>query len=100
MSKFQLRGSNVFITGASAGIGKEFARQLAGCAGLLVLVARRRERLEELRDELIKSNPSLRVQIQTCDLSDDRSVNELCDWLEREKLAIDLLINNAGLGDM
>lgn len=100
MSRFRLRDSNVFITGASAGIGKEFARQLAGCAGLLVLVARRRERLEELRDELIKSNPTLKVQIQTCDLSDDRSVIALCDWLEREELAIDLLINNAGLGDM
>lgn len=100
MSRFRLRGSNALITGASAGIGKEFARQLAGCAGLLVLVARRRERLEELRNELIKSNPSLRVQIQTCDLSDDHSVIELCDWLEREELAIDLLINNAGLGDM
>jgi len=100
MSRFRLQGSIVLITGASAGIGKEFARQLAGCAGLLVLVARRRERLEELRDELVKSNPTLKVQIQTCDLSDDRSVNELCDWLEREKLAIDLLINNAGLGDM
>ena len=100
MSKFHLEGSSVMITGASAGIGREFARQLAGCAGMLVLVARRRERLEGLRDELMKCAPNLNVHVRVTDLSDDRSVMELCDWLEREKLSIDLLINNAGLGDV
>jgi uncharacterized protein len=100
MSKFYLEGSSVLITGASAGIGREFARQLAGCAGSLVLVARRRERLEGLRDELTKCDPNLKVHVRVTDLSDDRSVLELCDWLERERFSIDLLINNAGLGDM
>ena len=100
MSKFHLEGSSVLITGASAGIGREFARQLAGCAGLLVLVARRRERLEGLRDELTKCDPNLSVHVRVTDLSDNRSVMELCDWLERERFSIDLLINNAGLGDM
>jgi len=100
MSKFNLEGSGALITGASAGIGREFARQLAGCAGMLVLVARRQERLEGLRDELMKCDPNLNVHVRVTDLSDDRSVMELCDWLEREKLPIDLLINNAGLGDV
>jgi uncharacterized protein len=100
MSNFQIEGSCVLITGASAGIGREFARQLAGRAGSLVLVARRQERLEELRDELTKRNPSLNVHLRATDLSDDRAAIELFDWLEREKLAIDLLINNAGLGDV
>ena len=100
MSKFNLEGSGALITGASAGIGREFARQLAGCAGMLVLVARRRERLEGLRDELMKCGPNLNIHVRVTDLSDDRSVMELCDWLEREKLPIDLLINNAGLGDV
>jgi short-subunit dehydrogenase len=100
MNKFHLEDSSALITGASAGIGREFARQLAGRAGSLVLVARRRERLEELRDELTKRDPNLNVHIRVTDLSDDRAVIELCDWLEHEKIAIDLLINNAGLGDM
>ena len=100
MSKFHLEGFSVLITGASAGIGREFARQLADRASSLILVARRRERLEELRNELTKRNPKLRVHIRVTDLSDDRAVTELCDWLEREKLSIDLLINNAGLGDL
>jgi short-subunit dehydrogenase len=99
MSKFDLAGSTALITGASAGIGREFARQLAGRAGSLVLVARRRERLEELRDELTKRDPNLNVHIRVADLTDERAVVELGDWLERENIPIDLLINNAGLGD-
>src|SRR5450755_3550454 len=100
MNKFHVEGSSALITGASAGIGREFARQLARRASLLVLVARRRERLEELRDELTKQNPTLNVHIRETDLSDDRAVTELFDSLERENLSIDLLINNAGLGDL
>jgi short-subunit dehydrogenase len=56
--------------------------------------------LEELRDELTKRDPNLRIHIRATDLSDDRAVIELFDWLERERLPIDLLINNAGLGDV
>lgn len=100
MSKFQLKGSSVLITGASSGIGREFARQLAGCAELMVLVARRRERLEELRDELTRRNPNLKVHLRVTDLSDEQSVLQLGEWIEHEKLSIDFLINNAGLGDM
>jgi short-subunit dehydrogenase len=99
MSGFDVKGSCVLITGASAGIGREFARQLAGRAGSLVLIARRIERLEELRDELTRRDPSLNVQIRAVDLAQPSEVDELCAWIEREKIAIDFLINNAGLGD-
>jgi short-subunit dehydrogenase len=99
MSGFDLKGSCSLITGASAGIGREFARQLAGRAGSLVLVARRVERLEELRDELTKRDPNLNIHLRAVDLSQTSEVEELCAWLERENIAIDFLINNAGLGD-
>jgi short-subunit dehydrogenase len=99
MSGFDPKGCCALITGASAGIGREFARQLTGRAGALVLVARRLERLEELRDELTKRDPNLNVQVRAVDLSRTSEVEELCAWLEREKIAIDFLINNAGLGD-
>jgi short-subunit dehydrogenase len=99
MSGFDLAGCCALITGASAGIGREFARQLAGRAGSLVLVARRIDRLEELRDELTKKNPNLNVHCRAVDLSQSNQVDELCAWLERDKIAIDFLINNAGLGD-
>jgi len=94
-----LKGCCALITGASAGIGREFARQLAGRAGSLVLVARRLERLEELREGLTKKNLNLNVHCRAVDLSQANEVEELCAWLEREKIGIDFLINNAGLGD-
>ncbi|MEP7078134.1 MAG: SDR family NAD(P)-dependent oxidoreductase [Chthoniobacterales bacterium] len=95
----RLEGCSALVTGASAGIGREFARQLAGRAGVIVLVARRRDRLEELRRELTQQDPNLNVHVRAADLSKTGQVAELCEWLEQEKIAIDLLINNAGLGD-
>ena len=99
MNGFDVTGCCALITGASAGIGREFACQLAGRAGGLVLVARRLDRLEELRDELTKKDPNLNVHCRAVDLSQPREVEELCEWLNREGIAIDFLINNAGLGD-
>jgi short-subunit dehydrogenase len=99
MSGFALAGCCALITGASAGIGREFARQLGGRAGSLVLVARRLDRLEELRDELTKKDPNLKVHCRAVDLAQSNQIDELCAWLEHEKIAIDFLINNAGLGD-
>jgi hypothetical protein len=91
---------NALITGASAGIGCEFARQLAGRAQSLILVARREERLSELCDELTGNHPGLTVHIRKIDLASLSQVEELIAWLEREKIDVDLLINNAGLGDL
>jgi uncharacterized protein len=91
---------NALITGASAGIGREFARQLARRAQSLILVARREERLSELRDELTGNHPGLTVHIRKINLANLSQVEELIAWLEREKIDVDLLINNAGLGDL
>jgi short-subunit dehydrogenase len=96
----QLAGCQALITGASAGIGREFARQLAGRVTSLVLVARREKRLEELRAELSAGYPRLHVEIHPTDLSQPTAVKELLGWIEREAFKIDLLINNAGLGDL
>ena len=91
---------NALITGASAGIGREFARQLASRAQSLILVARREPRLSELRDELRGNHPGLTVHIHKTDLANLSQIDELAKWLEREKIDVDLLINNAGLGDL
>jgi short-subunit dehydrogenase len=95
----RIDGCSALITGASAGIGREFARQLASRAQAIVLVARRRGRLEELRSELTKYDTNLNVQVRVADLADKTQMDALVTWLEREKIDIDLLINNAGLGD-
>ncbi len=88
------------MTGASAGIGREFARQLGGRAAKLVLVARRKERLEELRAELRRRHPALQIEIRPTDLSQPTAVEALISWATTLQPAIDLLINNAGLGDL
>ena len=95
----KLNGCSALITGASSGIGREFARQLAGRARSLILVARREQRLNELRDELTQHHPNLRVHIRETDLAKLPQIEEITVWLEREKIDVDLLINNAGLGD-
>lgn len=99
MSGFDVTGCSALVTGASAGIGREFACQLAGRAGSLVLVARRLDRLEELRADLTKKDPNLNVHCRAVDLSQASEVEALIAWLTQEKIAIDFLINNAGLGD-
>jgi short-subunit dehydrogenase len=95
----KINGCNALITGASAGIGREFARQLASRARTLVLIARREQRLNELRDELRNCNAHLNVHAHVVDLCDKRQIDNLIARLERDKINIDLLINNAGLGD-
>jgi len=95
----KIEGCSALITGASAGIGREFARQLATRARTLVLVARREQRLNQLRDELRNRNAHLSVHARVVDLCDKGQIDELVRWLERDKINIDFLINNAGLGD-
>ena len=89
----------VLITGASAGIGREFARQLASVVSTMILVARRNDRLEALELELKVINPDLEVYCRQLDLSDQAELKRFCDWLNESGLAVDLLVNNAGLGD-
>jgi len=85
------------ITGASAGIGEEFARRLAGLGSNLLLVARSAQKLQALSDELSKAH-SIRAGYIALDLSIDGAGGELYGQVERQGLAIDLLINNAGFG--
>src|SRR5207244_10781830 len=99
MTEHEIDGCKALITGASAGIGREFARQLAARVGTLVLVARREQRLNELRDELRNRNAQLTVHMRAVDLCQKSQIDELVRWLDQEKIDIDFLINNAGLGD-
>ena len=82
----------VLITGASAGLGAEFARQLDGCADRLILVARRGEKLQSLAATL-----SIPVTIIEQDLSVIGSPAELCQTIDDAGLCVDVLINNAGI---
>jgi short-subunit dehydrogenase len=89
----------ILVTGASAGLGVEFARQLAPRARRLILVARRRDRLEQLRAELVERHPKLEVRVEECDLADRDALTALCDRIDAEVGVVDVLVNNAGFGD-
>lgn len=90
----------VLVTGASSGIGMEIARQLGERAKVLVLVARRVERLEELKKELRGKRSTLRVEIIPCDLSKRDEVEKLVAEVAARGLEVDVLVNNAGVGMM
>jgi uncharacterized protein len=91
------KGCTVLITGASAGFGREFARQLAPHAGTLILVARRKDRLEEVRDAIAR--PGLTVHCHATDLGDELQTEAFLAALMVSGERVNFLINNAGVGD-
>ena len=86
------------ITGASSGIGLEFARKFASEKNNLVLVARNEAKLNELADEL-KSAYGVTVKVIAADLSKLDEVQKVFDICKKEKIEIEYLVNNAGFGD-
>ena len=89
----------VLITGASSGIGRELALEFGARAETLVLVARRMDRLEQLRKELLGRYPGLKVVVLAADLSDEQEAEGLLTKVSEQAGAVDVLVNNAGLGD-
>ena len=88
------------VTGASSGIGREIARQLAPTSTVLILVARRAERLEALATELGNRHPGLTVDVRPCDLADMAALDALATSVEADHGRVDVLINNAGIGQI
>lgn len=86
------------VTGSSGGIGEEFAVQLAQRGANLVLVARRADKLEELRDRLVAKHPGRVVDVVTADLAVPGSGAELETKVRALGRTIDVLVNNAGVG--
>ena len=85
------------VTGASAGIGDAFARELAARGNSLVLTARRLDRLEALAGEL-RAKHAIDAQCVAADLAQNDAVERLCAEIDKRGIAVDILINNAGYG--
>jgi short-subunit dehydrogenase len=92
--------STVLITGASSGLGAEFARQLAPRARCLILAARRLDRLEELAGKLARDG--LAIHTLCVDLAEENETERFLGRLQSLRdtgVQVNVLINNAGLGD-
>ncbi|MFW6019343.1 MAG: SDR family NAD(P)-dependent oxidoreductase [Bacteroidales bacterium] len=86
------------VTGASGGIGKEFARLLAIKGYNLILVARSKDKLEELQ-KTWREEFQIEIYIFPTDLANKKQLSQLFNRVKFEQLKVDILINNAGFGD-
>ena len=84
----------ILITGASSGIGKDMAKVLNKKGNELILIAKNKEKIEKVKEELEKTN-NAKIEI----ISKDISKEENCIGIYEQNKDIDILINNAGFGD-
>jgi short-subunit dehydrogenase len=90
--------ATALITGASNGIGLELAKIFAREKNDLILVARSKDKLDMLAEELKKQH-NVHVHVLSKDLSDINTAKEIIDYCSQNNLSIDYLVNNAGFGD-
>ncbi|MFD6223681.1 SDR family oxidoreductase [Nocardia asteroides] len=88
----------IVITGASSGLGAEMARQFAALGYDLGLCARRTERLDEVRAEILAAHPDRVVSVKQLDVTDDDAVFTVFDEFAAEFGGLDRVVVNAGLG--
>ena len=87
------------ITGASKGMGKEFARIHASKGDNLVLIARNEELLISFKNELNEQYKSIHIELVVKDLTQPNSALEVYNELKQKNIQVDYLINNAGMGE-
>lgn len=93
--RFTLDGKTALVTGASGGLGGHFARTLADAGAHTILAARRRERLEALRDDIHAGGG--RAEVVELDVTRPHSVAAAFDQLESKARSVDILVNNSGV---
>ena len=91
-------GGTILITGASSGLGEEMARQFADLGYDLGLAARRTDRLEALKAEIVARHPDRRVELKALDVNDDDAVFRVFKEIAADFGSLDRVIINAGLG--
>ena len=91
------RGKWALVSGASSGIGWAIAEELAAGGAHLVLTARRRQRLAQLRRKL-RSAHGVKIEVLAADLAEPRAPQEIFAFTGERGITIDLLVNNAGVG--
>ncbi len=97
MREADLRGKTALVTGASSGLGAEFARQLAALGCHVIVVARREEALASLKQEL-EARHGVRIYPLPMDLAVVDAPQRLYEQVQAARLQVDVLVNNAGFG--
>jgi short-subunit dehydrogenase len=92
--KDAITGRTVMITGASSGIGRAAALEIGQAGGTMLLVARRRDQLEEVAQQIEALAGT--AYVHTCDLSDPDEIDRMCVEVLEQHEAVDILVNNAG----
>ena len=98
MKKLNFENTTILITGASSGIGKEFAKQLASKGANLILTARTHSDLISLAEELESEHTNIWIKTIPADLSELNGSRKLFEKINDLDLSVDYLINNAGFG--
>ncbi len=93
------RHKTVLITGASSGLGAEMARLFAKLGYNLAICARRTDRLEQLKSELVGLYPSIRIEYRALDVSDYSAIFQVFDAFKVDFGQLDKIVVNAGVGE-
>jgi len=93
---FDLTGRVAIVTGASSGLGVDFAKALANQGANIAIVARREEKLKEVQKEIEKFGVTCRYYV--CDVTQTEQIRSTVEHIETDFGRIDILVNNAGLG--
>ena len=95
MNLFDLKGKIALVTGASSGLGIQFAKALAGQGADLAIMARRREKLEEVKKSV--EGMGVRCLAVPCDVLDNSAIRDVVAKIKEHYSRIDILVNNAGV---
>lgn len=93
------RDKTILITGASSGLGEGMARLFAKLGYNLAICARRTERLEQLKSELMEQYPEIRIEYRVLDVSDYSAIFQVFDAFKADFGQIDRVVVNAGVGE-
>lgn len=93
--KKEVDGKSILITGASSGIGKEFAYLLANTTAHLILVARREESMNAMKEEIEQASAT--VTVYAADLRNEEELKGLLAFLHQLKDGVDIVVSNAGI---
>jgi NAD(P)-dependent dehydrogenase (short-subunit alcohol dehydrogenase family) len=94
--RWSLRGKFCVVTGASSGLGREISLGLARLGGSVVLICRRPEEGERVRQFILERQPDAQLRMETCDLCDFPSIRRAATRLLSELPRLDVLVHNAG----